>query len=206
MWSKKISKSLVQLTATLAVVGWAGLVSAQSLQLGAPAYGGSGCPAGSASLTVSPDSSEVSVLFDEYVAEAGRQVNKTIDRKSCNLAVPVIVPQGFSVAIFKVDYRGFNAIPSGARTRLDAEYFWAGLTGPRVSRTFLGPANDNFTVTDELQASALVWSACGASTNLRINSSMMAQTNSRRDQVIGSVDSVDISNRIIYHLRWKRCN
>ena len=179
---------------------------AQSLQLGQPSYGGNGCPGGSASAILSPDSQELSILFDQYIAEAGGTTGKRIDRKSCNLAVPVRVPQGYSVAILKVDYRGYTAVPSGGRDQFDVEYFWAGARGPKISRSFTGPRNDNYTVTDQLIATTLVWSGCGAEVNLRINSSMMAQANSRMDQTIGTVDSVDVSSGLIYHLAWRRCN
>jgi hypothetical protein len=179
---------------------------AQSLQLGQPAYGGTGCPAGSASATVAPDGSAVSILFDQYIVEAGNTTGRRIDRKSCNIAVPVTVPQGYSIAVFQADYRGFNAVPAGGYNRFDVEYFWAGSRGPRITRTFTGPQNSDFSVTDSLIASSLVWSACGAQTNLRINSSMMAQSNNRMDQALGSVDSADISSGLIYHIQWRRCN
>jgi hypothetical protein len=181
-------------------------VEASGLRLGVPAYGGTGCPAGSASVSVAPDEKSVSILFDSYVAEAGYTTNRSVDRKSCNITVPVQVPQGYSVSIFQVDYRGFNAIPSGATTRFDAEYFWAGSRGPRLTKTFFGPRNDNYTLTDQLVANTVVWAPCGASVNLRVNTSMMAQTNSRFDQTMGTVDSADISSGLVYHLRWRRCN
>lgn len=179
---------------------------AQGLRLGQPGYGGTGCPAGSASVTLSPDEQAISLLFDSYVAEAGRTTGRTVDRKSCNITIPVSVPQGYSVAVFQVDYRGYNFLPGGgARARFDVEYFWAGSRGPRVSRTFMGPMNDNYTLTDNLVAQTLVWTPCGASVNLRINSSMMAQSNSRMDQTIATVDSADVSSGLIYHIQWRRC-
>lgn len=198
MWSKVLG--------TAAVLVMSATAMAQSLQLGAPAYGGTGCPAGSASVTVSPAQDAVSILFDQYVTEAGRTTGRRIDRKSCNITVPVRVPQGYSVAVLQVDYRGFNAIPSGGYSRFDADYFWAGSQGVRISRVFNGPINDNFSVTDNLIATTLVWTPCGASVNLRVNSSMMAQSNSRMDQTLAMVDSADISAGLIYHLQWRRCN
>ncbi|MDG0815250.1 DUF4360 domain-containing protein [Bdellovibrio svalbardensis] len=179
---------------------------AESLRLGQAAYGGTGCPAGSASVTVSPDQSSLSILFDSYVTEAGNTTGKTIDRKSCNISIPVTVPNGYSVAVFQVDYRGFTAVPRGAQARFDAEYFWAGSRGFRVSRVFAGPYNDNYTVSDGLLATTMVWTPCGASVNLRANTSMMAQTNSRREQTLATVDSADISSGLVYHLQWRRCN
>lgn len=181
------------------------MAQAESLQLGEPAYGGTGCPAGTASVNVAPGGEAISILFDSYVAEAGRTTGRRLDRKSCNISIPVAVPQGYSVAIFAVDYRGYNAVPRGGMTRLDAEYFWAGSRGPRISRTFTGPLSDVYTVTDNLLATTLVWAPCGASVNLRINSSMLAQSNSSMEQTMGTVDSADVSSALVYHLKWRRC-
>lgn len=181
-------------------------VHAQSpLRLGTPAYGGTGCPAGSASVSVSPDQSSVSILFDQFLTEAGIATGRRIDRKSCNFSIPVQVPQGYSVSVFQVDYRGYNAVPYGGQNRFDAEYFWAGARGPRISRQFRGPLNDTYTVTDDLVASALVWTPCGANVNLRVNASMMSMSNSYGEQTLGTVDSADISSGLIYHLQWRRC-
>jgi hypothetical protein len=175
------------------------------LKLGNPAYGGTGCPAGTASVTISPSEDAISILFDGYIAEAGGMTGKRVDRKSCNLAIPVQVPQGYSVSIFQVDYRGFNSVPRGGRNQFDVEYFFAGSRGPMIRRTFMGAVNDAFSITDRLLASAVVWSRCGESVNLRINSSMMAMSNARNEQALGMVDSADISNGLIYHIQTRRC-
>ncbi|MGZ3770019.1 MAG: DUF4360 domain-containing protein [Bdellovibrio sp.] len=195
------SKIFLTLAGVLSVVSLK--AQADNIKLGEPGYGGTGCPAGSASVTLSPDQTALSILFDNYVAEAGGA--RRVDRKSCNISVPVQVPQGYSVAVFQVDYRGFNSVPRGGQSRLDAEYFWAGERGPRVSRTFVGPVNDNYTVSDGLIATALVWTPCGASVNLRVNSSMMAMSNAQGEQTMSTVDSADISSGLIYHLQWRRC-
>jgi len=178
---------------------------AQSIRLGQPSYGGTGCPAGSASVTVSPDQAAITVLFDQFSAEAGHGNQRRFDRKSCNLTIPVDVPNGYSVAIFQVDYRGYNLVPRGGMNRFDAEYFWAGSRGPRLSRVFHGPLNDSFTLTDELVAQTLVWTPCGQSVNLRVNASMTANSNSRLDQTLGMIDSADITSGLIYHVQFRRC-
>ncbi|NUN04984.1 MAG: DUF4360 domain-containing protein [Bdellovibrio sp.] len=194
------SRILLTLAGVLSVIG---MKAEAQIRLGEPAYGGTGCPAGTASVTLSPDQTALSILFDGYVTEAGG--GRRVDRKSCNISVPVQVPQGYSVSVFQVDYRGFNAIPRGGQSRFDAEYFWAGARGPRISRTFIGPVNDVYTLTDNLIATAQIWSPCGESVNLRVNTSMMAQTNGRGEQTLATVDSADISSGVIYHLQWRRC-
>lgn len=173
------------------------------LSLGYPGYGGNGCPAGSASVTLSPDQQSLSILFDQYIVEAGN--GRRLDRKSCNIAIPIRVPQGYSVSIFQVDYRGFNDLPVGARSTFNVEYFFAGGRGVRQSTVFRGPESDEYAITDRLAATAVVWSACGAETNLRVNTSMMVQSNRRGEQAFATVDSADVSAGLIYHLQWRRC-
>lgn len=185
---------------------WQSARAADEIKLGYPGYGGNGCPAGSASVTLSPDQTQLSILFDQYIVEAGGSTGKAIDRKSCNIAIPVTVPQGWSISLFQVDYRGFNSLPVGARATMNAEYFFAGSRGLRYSTMFRGPQAEDYMITDSMLAEALVWSACGATTNLRVNSSMMVQTNGRREQALSTVDSADVQAGLIYHLQWRRCN
>lgn len=197
-------KKTIQLLCWLMLSG--SLANAQEIQLGTPQYGGNGCPAGTASVTMSPDQQSLSILFDSYIAEAGRTTDRRVDRKSCNIAVPVRVPQGYSVALINVDYRGFNVVPSGgAYTRINADYFWAGARGPTFNKTFVGPLNDNFIFSNGLVARSVVWTPCGADLNLRVNSSIMAQANTRMDQTMIGVDSTDVSSGIVYHVQWRRC-
>lgn len=190
---------------TLAGLMISAAASAQQLQIGEVGYGGNGCPVGSASATVSPDGTAVSVLFDQFITEAGGTTGRSVDRKSCNLSIPIRVPNGYSVAVFQVDYRGFNSVPSGGFNRFEAEYFWAGARGPRISRQFNGPLTDSFTLTDNLIASTVVWSPCGQSVTMRVNASMMSKTNATNRQTLGMVDSADLSSAVIYHYRFQRC-
>ena len=176
---------------------------ADSLQLGQPQYGGTGCPGGSASVALSPDQSAISFLFDQYVVEAGG--DKAFDRKNCNIAVPVHVPQGYSVSVFAIDYRGFTGLPSGARAQLSVDYFLAGSRGIRTSKTFYGPSSSDYLKSDNLGMEALVWTPCGANTILRANTTMLVQSNSRRQQAMATVDSADIQSGLVYHLQWRRC-
>jgi hypothetical protein len=175
------------------------------ITLGNPAYGGTGCPAGTASVTLSPDARALSILFDQYVAEAGSFTGRRIDRKSCNIAIPVNLPQGYSVSVLEVDYRGFNSIPTGGRTQFNVEYFFAGQSGPRYSKVFTDRNNGDYTLTNTLIASAIVWSPCGAQVNLRTNSSIMATANTRNEQTMITVDSQDVTAGILYTLQWRSC-
>lgn len=174
------------------------------IALGEPGYGGNGCPAGSASVTLSPDAKSLSIIFDQFIAEAGPGVGKTLDRKSCNIAIPVYIPSGYSISIIAVDYRGFVSLPRNATSKLQAEYFFAGMRGPVFVRDFRGVQNTDYTFNNTLGVAANVWSPCGADVNLRVNTSMMLQNRGFED-ALATVDSADVNAGIVYQLQWRTC-
>lgn len=178
---------------------------AQDIQLGLPAYGGNGCPNGTASASVSPDGKSLSIIFDQFLTEAGPASGKTIDRKSCNIAVPVHVPNGFSISVLAVDYRGYVGLPAQASARLTAEYFFAGQQGPRFARDFIGRTDQDYLVNNQLGVQAMVWSPCGADVNLRVNAAMQVRNTNRQLDAIATVDSADISAGLVYYIQMRRC-
>ncbi len=197
-------KTMLASLAMLAALAMALPASADTIFLGAPGYGGSGCPAGSVSVTLSPDQKALSLLFDEYTVDAGGATGRSFDRKSCNVAIPVHVPQGRSVSILTVDYRGYNHLANWASSQFNVEYFFAGGRGPAFRKSFYGPLDSDYMITNELVADALVWSGCGVDVNLRTNSSMKVNTVNNAE-ASATVDSEDVKAAIIYHLQWRTC-
>jgi hypothetical protein len=179
-------------------------VLAQDIRLGYPAYGGNGCPAGTASASVSPDGKSLSIIFDQFLVEAGAATGRTLDRKSCNIAIPVHVPSGFSISLVAVDYRGFVSLPRGAMARLSAEYFFAGTMGPRFAQDFHGVRDQDYLFSNKLGLAAQVWSPCGADVNLRVNAAMMVRNPTWQD-ALATVDSADVNAGIIYQIQTRRC-
>ncbi len=178
---------------------------ADSIYLGQPGYGGTGCPQGSVNATLSPDAKTLSILFDQYMTNVGGATQKSIDLKTCSVSIPVHVPQGFSVSLLRLDYRGFNSLPAQASTKLDIEYFFGGSTGPKYSKLFVGPQDADYTVTNNLIATAVVWSACGTDVNLRTNTKLFTRAGPSQQEALTSLDSIDATAGIIYQLQWKKC-
>ncbi len=189
---------------TLLAVSTMAQANLNDIQLGEPAYGGTGCPAGSASAALSPDNKSLSIIFDQFVVEAGGG-GRSLERKSCNIAIPVHVPQGFSVSVIDVDYRGYVSLPPQGQARLTAEYFLAGSQGPRFDRTFVGRTDTDYNFQNTIGLQATVWSPCGADTILRVNASMLVRTNRYSDLALATVDSADFKTGILYKLQWRRC-
>ncbi|HVY51510.1 MAG TPA: DUF4360 domain-containing protein [Devosia sp.] len=198
-------KVLAAVATLVVVAGVTGFAYADDISLGTPGYGGTGCPGGSVDTVLSPDAKSLSILFDSYVVDAGGDTGKTFDRKSCNIAIPVHVPQGLSISVLAIDYRGSNTVPAGGQTDFNVEYFFAGTRGPTFKKTFKGPIDgQDFTIHNDLTASAMVWSACGADVNLRTNSSIRVATKNNA-QAEATVDSEDVNAAIVYQLQWKKC-
>jgi hypothetical protein len=183
-------------TATVIATSMAPVLAAPTskVEIMGAGYGGNGCPANSASVTVSPNGQELSILFDKFIAVGN---NPRESRKSCNMSIPIKVPQGYQISFYDADYRGYVAPSTSAKLR--AEYFFAGARGPVFSRSFKGETNYN--VRDKLATVADVWSACGASANMRVNAAMSA-----RGEGTATVDSFDLAHRgLVYHIQYRAC-
>jgi len=168
---------------------------------------GSGCPAGTAAVAAASDNSAFTVTYSNYLAEAGAGSDPTDFRKNCQLNLLIHVPQGFSYAIAKADYRGFASLYNGATAMQRAHYYFMGQSPTAVStHNFRGPFTDNWQVSDVTDVASLVWSPCGENRNLNVNTELRvrAGTVSHNTSFI-TMDSTDGSLRTIYHLSWKRC-
>jgi hypothetical protein len=168
------------------------------LTLGRPAYGGPGCPAGTASSQLSGNGS-LSIRFSRFGVAAGGVA--AFDRKACSLAIPMRVPAGQSVAVLSVAYRGRTDLSAGGKGVLTVESFLSGGQGPVFRRSFSGPVHAGFAV--QQAATATTWSACGAAVTLRTNTSL--EVTSAGGAVAASLRSQDVSTAIVYRLQFRNC-
>ena len=172
------------------------------IEIGLPITGGSGCPAGTVSAVLSPDYTTLSILYDAYVAQTTD--DQAMVRRSCNVAVPLYVPPGLSVSVFRTDYRGYASIPDDGRGNFRVEYFFAGSRGPTVTRNFSEGYDEEFLLRDETPLD--IWSRCGDEIIARINSSAMARRPSYSEQqALVAIDSMDITAEMELYLRWRTC-
>jgi hypothetical protein len=155
----------------------------------APAIAGNGCPSGSSDFAITPDGSTLSILFDNYIAESSN--------KSCNMAIPVHIPNGFQVSTMTADFRGFIE----GRAELRRSYFFAGNPAPIKKTKLRNKYGDDYTVRDNLMIMTESWSKCGQDVNMRINSRIIPR--GKRSSI--SVDSLDLSNGVVFHLQYRRC-
>lgn len=176
--------------------------AAPAIKLGKPAYGGPGCPAGTASASVTGGGTQLTVKFSQYQVAAGGSTGKSFDRKACSLSIPVTVPAGYSVAVIAVDFTGYTNLPSGTSATFRLEEFLPGGQGPVFSSDIKGPKKGKFSASS--QAAATIWSACGTSTTMRTNTSLLVRSSGGK-AASASIRTQDVSTAIVYRLKYRSC-
>lgn len=170
---------------------------------------GSGCPAGTAAVAISPDNTAFTVTYSDYVALVGLGSKPTDFRKNCQLNLNVHVPQGFTYAIASADYRGFAHLEKGASAVQRASYYFQGSPQTAAySHRFGGPLDDSWQATDTVAVAALVWAPCGETRNFNINTEIRVNAGTSdpaRTTSFMTMDSTDGSVNTVYHLAWKHC-
>lgn len=204
----KQAKSVLATTALLLVASQSAIAGPNlgGIKIENVGYAGNGCPSGSASVVLASDKKSVSVLFDDYIAEAGGQGQRTFTRKKCDLAFGLKVPSGVSVSLIDADYRGFNDLPRGARATFKRDYFFAGSRGPSLTKRWNGARSNDFHIKDRLGVFANVWSACGADVVLRSKTAATVKTR-RGHEAMMMVDSADLKAKTVYryNFRYRAC-
>ncbi|MGI0119389.1 DUF4360 domain-containing protein [Zooshikella sp. RANM57] len=173
-------------------------------------YGGSGCPQGSVGVSVADSGLNFGVSFDEYIAGIGPDFSRADKRKNCDLRVNLHVPSGYSYTIADVNYRGYADLDRGIIGKFKTNYRFQ---GERLEAGFVqstrGPVSEDILVSDSLDLEAFVWSACGATapvvlqTKLQLAKTRMAASDA--GGVLG-VDSIEGKLTHEYSLVWRRCS
>jgi hypothetical protein len=135
------------------------------------AFAGSGCPAGSVAGQLSSDLTTLTLLYDKFVAQAGKGITPSEYRKNCQLNIKLEYPSGWQFSIFKADYRGYAQIPKGDTGTCKATYYFSGDSSQISStKTIRGPYEDNYIMTNVFGVESTIWSPCGIEGLLNINS------------------------------------
>ncbi|MBN1984029.1 MAG: DUF4360 domain-containing protein [Chitinivibrionales bacterium] len=201
MWKKIIKLMVCVVISTITQFAFA--EDTAPFSIGDPTVDGNGCPDGTYSVILSPDGTELSILFSDFTAETDE--DHRYDFSNCNIAVPIEVPSGITVGLLGVDYRGIAFIPSGGLGMLTREYFFAGTRGPRKT-SLINTYNEfyEFYYPDELVFAA--WTECGDDIIARSNATVyVSRPFNSYDEALMSVFSEDWDVSIIFNLVWKYC-
>lgn len=169
-------------------------------------YAGSGCPAGSISANVSPDSRALSLTMDEFVAEVGPGVPLSAGRRNCQLSIDLSYPSGWSYAVLRTQRRGYvNLEPGVTATQTSSFYFQGQSRSARLSTSFTGPTSRDYIIADTLDSSAQVWSPCSSSRALNVNIQTMLRATMRNARGIITLEAPIDGTLGSLALQWRRC-
>ncbi len=210
----QISKYLMP-TVALSVAGLASAMSPtpplSEVYIQDITYNGSGCPIGTVAENISPDKTAFTVTFSDYIAEAGPNVDIGDSRRNCQLTLDLHVPQGWQFSLGTFDYRGYVYLDKGMRATHSTSYYFQGrrLTG-RFSSVMNGEIDEDYTFTDRIGFTSLVWSDCNASRALNINTGIRVRNTSKSNypnaEGLITNDSIDGQITHKYGIRWRRCS
>ncbi|MDX9990042.1 DUF4360 domain-containing protein [Thiothrix unzii] len=179
------------------------IAAAQTAQAADPVFfkapiqmAGTGCAPGSVSV-VGENTSSLTMLFSTY--DAGKNAVSGLARSSCNFAVPVHVPQGYQLSVMTSDWQGFVQ-GNGRFTRAYGTSLNPNTVNPGV-KSLSSASGAGWQAIDGLMHATAVNGCAGGDFNLRVNSSV---------QAVGSnsyvvVDTLDMNNKVVFHLKWKKC-
>jgi hypothetical protein len=183
-------------------------VPSDDMVIDVAAANGTGCPPGSAEVTVSPDNKAFTVTYSAFTAQAGLGTKPTDFRRNCQLALNVHVPQGYTFAIAGADYRGYAHLESGAAGTETANYYFQGEPqSTRIQHGFAGPMDSDWERTDSVGIASLSYLPCGELRYLNVNTELRVDKGSSNPKTTSflTMDSTDGSIETVYHVAWKKC-
>ncbi|MDT0345162.1 DUF4360 domain-containing protein [Streptomyces litchfieldiae] len=183
-------------------------VPTERIEISIETINGSGCPAGTAAVAASADNTAFTVTYSDFLAQAGGGASVIERRKNCQLSLNVHIPQGFTYAIARVDYRGYAYLENGATALQKASYYFQGSAETASqSYDFGGPYDDNWHTSDSTEVAELVYAPCGEERNFNINTELRVNPGDSDPNATSFIvmDSTDSEVSTTYHMSWKEC-
>lgn len=175
-------------------------------QVSSSAVAGQGCDGITYNVVVSPDGSTLSVLFDNMSVSGGASAG--LARTVCSLQVPLALPEGYSLGLYKVDYRGFARLPGRQVAELNIDYgLNASGRGRQFRHTIRGPYEDDYLVSETIGAGLMARIGCGSAALLTLNAAIALDSRRAPGESFMSLDTADGASQgaVVFHLDRKKC-
>jgi Domain of unknown function (DUF4360) len=170
------------------------------------AANGSGCPAGTTSISVTPGNDAFTVAYRAFHAQVGVGATAVDFRKNCQLNLQIRIPAGWTYAVAEIDHRGRAHLEAGATGLQRSHYYFAGQASTATAtHHFTGPYDDAWATTNVIEEAALVYGPCGAERNLNINSELRVNAGTSNPTTTNSSITMDSTTSDIYRFRWRQC-
>ncbi|KAF9522008.1 hypothetical protein CPB83DRAFT_900037 [Crepidotus variabilis] len=163
-------------------------------------FTGSGCPSQSTAYFSNNDNTAVTVIFANFVAEAGPSVAETSNNVDCKLTFGAHVPAGYKFGIISARYSGYYSLDDQVTADVITKYYFQG-SKASTKASYGGPfSGGDFKHTDKFDLSSTIQSSCGGEISLNVDQEIQI-SNTRNPDGSGSAttDSLDLN------LQWQQC-
>ena len=165
------------------------------------------CGGGSYSVVNSPDGASVSVLFDNFTAQASEAVAGAV-RTNCAVRIPLNLPAGYSLGVFRMDYRGFAHLDPGQSAQLSVDYGVGRQgRGRNFRRGLRGAYDGDFNFVENIGAGLMKRAGCGEDAVLNLAAALDLRPNGGSPEAMVTLDSIDGTARrgVVFHVDLKKC-
>ncbi|EPS41784.1 hypothetical protein H072_4294 [Dactylellina haptotyla CBS 200.50] len=166
------------------------------------AYGGTGCPQGSATAQLTADGTSFTVRFKSFTAKLG--TDSLLDsRKFCQLNLALSASSGWQYTILAANFTGYASLgPDTKAVHASTLYFSGSTNQTAFSASLSGPAKYAYNIQAASVIGGDIWSPCGVDAGLNIKSELILTGT-------GSGDIVELgeAGKIVrvFGLDWRKC-
>ena len=179
------------------------------IQIGPPQIQGTGCTPQTSAVALSPDATELSLIYDDF--RVGTDQSQNTGRATCTQVIPINIPQGYLLKVTKADYRGFNSLPEKSLSEFFAEYRFDGENNPETKKRvkFVGPLLSEFYETHQIHSK----SPCSSRVHLIINTQIIIENKNPSQNAFLQIDTLDMTQpqkrkdrKAKFQLSLKKCS
>ena len=166
-----------------------------------------GCPQGTFSVVNSPDGTSLSILFDAFSVASSGNPGAGVEQKLCNLEVPLHLPEGYSLGVYRVDYRGYAHLAQKQTSELTVDYHLGPRDkGRRFQRKIKGETDGDFLFTENIGAGLMKRVGCGEAAVLNVSVKLALAAGGGGD-AMATLDSADGAPKggLIYYFDTRKC-
>jgi len=171
---------------------------------------GNGCPQGSVSTSLSPDSTVVTFGFDSFQAYIGPTAAQADKSKACQIHLSLQYPGGFQYAVVDATYHGYARLDAGVTGNFLSTYYFSqdAANTCTTKSSITGPEwldGDVYTKEDQVETTATIWAPCGDTGLLNVNNRIaLTATNSTLTGELSDDDAtVAFTHQV--HVSWRPC-
>jgi hypothetical protein len=155
----------------------------------------------SATAVSAPDGSALTILFDDMTVGSDADV---VAR--CTILAPLDLPEGYSLGVYRVDYRGFAHLDKGQTAEFTVDYnLGPKENGRRFSRKVKGPVDEDFSLRENIGAGLMKRVGCGTEASLNVEVEL--RLDRPAGETLATLDTSDGASRrgLVYYFDLKKC-